>query len=310
MFKKYKYLIYAILALIVAYFAFPNENKFQVNSKINAPFKTVQRILANNAMRSKWLPKDAKMLSANTFIFNDCVFKIITDNFFNTNIGVTYKNNTVSNNVIITKDSANVLLALQYDLQKPSVLNKISNYSIAKKIQSTTQLLLKYFNDFLSNTKNVYGNKMSTSTLKDSTLISIKQNFSSYPTVAQIYGNIALLQSYANKNNANTTNVPMLNITNGFNNDYELMVALPINKMLENNGNILAKRLLAGGNILVTDSIVGGFATVDKVYKEFFSFKSDLNVISPAIPYQLLITDRSKEPDTSKWITKLNFPIF
>jgi hypothetical protein len=31
---------------------------------------------------------------------------------------------------------------------------------------------------------------------------------------------------------------------------------------------------------------------------------------SPAIPYQLLVTNRLTEADTTKWITQINYPVF
>ena len=30
---------------------------------------------------------------------------------------------------------------------------------------------------------------------------------------------------------------------------------------------------------------------------------------SPAIPYELMVTDRSAETDTAKWVTRLYYPI-
>ena len=36
---------------------------------------------------------------------------------------------------------------------------------------------------------------------------------------------------------------------------------------------------------------------------------NDHSLSAPVIPFEYIITDRSKEPDTSKWITKICFPI-
>jgi hypothetical protein len=38
-------------------------------------------------------------------------------------------------------------------------------------------------------------------------------------------------------------------------------------------------------------------------------YKDDYQRVSPAIPFYSLITDRLKEPDSSKWITKIYFPV-
>jgi hypothetical protein len=40
------------------------------------------------------------------------------------------------------------------------------------------------------------------------------------------------------------------------------------------------------------------------------NYISDYQRTVMAIPFQSLVTDRRKEADTTKWLTKLYFPIF
>ena len=47
-----------------------------------------------------------------------------------------------------------------------------------------------------------------------------------------------------------------------------------------------------------------------KAFDNFENYRSDYTILSPAIPYQLMITDRIKESDTTKWVTKFYYPIF
>ena len=63
------------------------------------------------------------------------------------------------------------------------------------------------------------------------------------------------------------------------------------------------------GNILEA-KVVGGPATIEKGEIAMKNFAKDYGKVSPAIPFQLLVTDRNKEQDTSKWITYLKYPVF
>jgi hypothetical protein len=102
----------------------------------------------------------------------------------------------------------------------------------------------------------------------------------------------------------------MLNISRTDSNAYNFMVALPINKPLSAEGEILYKQMLPKGNFEATDSIYGGFKKLDILFASFIKMKEDYQMMSPAIPFQSLITDRRKEADTTKWITRFYYPIF
>jgi hypothetical protein len=188
--------------------------------------------------------------------------------------------------------------------------NRIPQYFNTKHIAKATNKLLRSLQSFVSNSESIYGVVMKEAKVKDTTLIAIKGTSVLYPTVAVIYNNVSILQTFANKNNVEQANPPMLNILKNGQNGYSFMVALPVNKFIEGNGTIVGKRMLPGGNMLESGEVKGGFFTVDNYLKELENFRADISAISPAIPFQSLITDRSKEADTSKWITKLYYPVF
>ena len=63
------------------------------------------------------------------------------------------------------------------------------------------------------------------------------------------------------------------------------------------------------GKILVAE-VKGGAYTADEALRQLTMYMDDNHLVSPAIPFQSLVTERSKEPDTTKWITKIYFPVF
>jgi hypothetical protein len=295
----------------VVYFTLPNKSNVAVSIKANAPLACVQRVLSNKTLSAKWFPKEGKQLFANEFLLDDCTVTFVSDNFQNNNVSVKYKDLKANSTVIFTpaRDSSFTSFNFQFPNSK-NPFTKISNYFTYEHVEKTSQKLLNSLQSFLSKTENIYGITMKKEILKDSTLIALKSSSNNYPTVEDIYKNIEILKTYASANVAKETNPPMLNIFRDGQNGYAFMVALPIDKWLNNSGNIIAKRMLAGGNILESGEIKGGFYTIDNFLKELENFRADVNGMSPAIPYQSLITDRSKESDTSKWVTKLYYPVF
>ncbi len=89
---------------------------------------------------------------------------------------------------------------------------------------------------------------------------------------------------------------------------YEAMVALPTKSDLLSTGNFQLKKMVLG-KILMAE-IKGGEHTIIKGEEELTNYVNDYKKISPAIPFQSLVTNRQQESDTSKWVTRLYYPIF
>ncbi len=158
----------------------------------------------------------------------------------------------------------------------------------------------------MDKTENIYNLKIERTKVKDTLLVATKKMFASKPDVTEVYDMIAKLKEYIQNNGAKETNYPMLNVreTEG---RFETMVAIPINKRVKETGNYLIKRMVPG-NILFTE-IKGGLKTVEKAFKSFDYYISDYNFSMPAISFELLISDRTKEVDTTKWITRIYYPV-
>lgn len=273
---------------------------------------SVQSVMGISSYRTKWLPKGGKILSPTTYILDGCTYIFGADNSMNDNITIQYKNiNVNSLFTLITAGSDSVIVNWRFSQQSGNnPLNKAFYYFNLKHIKETNEKILVGMQDFLINKKNVYGFDVKNEKQADSTLITMKAFSTHYPTVDEIYTNIEKLKQYAVAKNANTTNAPMLNIRNEGSGKWMYMVALPIDKALDNKGEIIAKRMFAGGKILITDNINGGFITIDKALENLEKYKNDYSFMSPAIPFQSLVTDRTIQQDTSKWTTRLYYPVY
>jgi len=86
------------------------------------------------------------------------------------------------------------------------------------------------------------------------------------------------------------------------------MVAIPTKSDLQSEGKFQLKKMVLG-NILMAE-VKGGVHIVMKGENELTNYMDDYKKLSPAIPFQSLITDRQLETDSSKWVTRLYYPIF
>ena len=92
-------------------------------------------------------------------------------------------------------------------------------------------------------------------------------------------------------------------------NSYVAMTAIPVDRELPATNEFASKFMLKGGNILEAE-IKGGPFTIERSFNELENYRADHKYTSPAIPFQSLVTDRAREKDTAKWITKLYYPVF
>lgn len=160
---------------------------------------------------------------------------------------------------------------------------------------------------FFENDINTYGMKVETQRVKDSTLISLRKTFDHYPTTEDVYSLIADVKKYIQIQGGKESNAPMLNIFSVANNRYDVMVGIPTKTDVEEQEPFKRKKMILG-YILVGD-VQGGMATVAAAEKRMADYAFDHQKTAPAIPFQSLITDRMQEKDTSKWITRIYYPV-
>ncbi|MEO6221488.1 MAG: GyrI-like domain-containing protein [Ginsengibacter sp.] len=189
----------------------------------------------------------------------------------------------------------------------PNPISRIKSYTEAKKLGDDMSGILSHLKAFLEKKENAYGLNITEQQVADTILISTKYLSDTLPSTAKIYSLINGLRKYITKEGALETNAPMLNI-NKESSTYRTMVAIPINKMIPEKNNYVFKRMVPG-RILVAE-VKGGDYTARHALKQLDLYIDDNHLSSPAIPFQSLITDRSMEPDTTKWITKIYYPVY
>jgi hypothetical protein len=194
--------------------------------------------------------------------------------------------------------------------ETPSTFNpftRVRNYLNARDIKRNMTGVLKVFSSYISKPKNVYGFTIYKTTVRDTLLLSARFTSPHYPTTAQLYSYFDTLKQSIIKQKASGVGFPIMNLRKMPDGSYETQTGMPTDRLLKNDGKILALRMPPG--LFMTADIRGGALTVDEAMRQLELFIQEYNRIKIATGFQILITDRRSEPDTTKWITKIKIPI-
>ena len=294
-----------VFALAAVYLFIPAKIKIATTISLKAALPGVSRTLMNENTWEKWWPGKTLFNYENqTYSISGKIFNVF-------DIQISSDKDSLNSRVellsIKNDDMTITWHAEQMSSSNPFI--RFSRYRHAKATEKNMTNILQSMKTFLEKTKNIYGVEINRTLVYDSVLISTRRLFKHYPNVQEIDEMIRDLRKYIAQNNAVEKNSPMLNVWRSDSSYYEAMSAIPVDKALPQTNEFAPKFLLKGGNILEAQ-VQGGPSTIENGLKELENYRSDYRFTSPAIPYQLLVTDRVKETDTTKWITKLYYPVF
>lgn len=309
--KKVILIILAIVLIITTgiYIIIPSPLKITSQVFIDASDVIISKFLIQKNGWDKWWP--GAKLNNNSFNFNDAQFNI--NKITNSSVSLSFqKNGLTYNSDINYLPSDDGMMRVTWYIEKISSNNpvqRVADYMEAKRIKDQNTRILLHLKGFLENIKNAYGYNIYINKVKDVILLTSATTSDSYPDMQHVYATIRKLREQVKARGAAETNFPMLNINNTNNNQYEITVAIPINKEITPDGKSSINRMVPGANLLVAD-ITGGPNTIKDAFAQVRVFMKDHRLISPAMPFESLITDRLAERDTSKWKTKIYYPIF
>jgi len=307
--KKWVIGILAVVVVLIGstYVFIPNTIKLRSGTGIRATGKGIHRMLLDKATVAKWWPGNT---SNDSFYLNDHIYKVENSNITLLHISINGQPRSVTTVLFfisIMIDSTQ----LEWTGSMVTSYNPVKRfiaYLEAKKINRDMNRILKSINTFYSKPENIYGIEIQKAYVSDSFLIATSGQCKGYPTNQYIYSLIDQLRKYAVRQSAKESGNPMLNVKTNDSINFDVKVAIPTDKLLPSSGDILQKQMLGRGNILVAE-VKGGVGVTLHAYQQLQLFVEDYKYRTPAIPFYSLITDRSMEADSSKWITKIYFPV-
>ena len=311
--KKILISLVIILFLVIActFILIPSTIRVSRAVTINAPKNALYRKLVNASAWSEWWPKKQNPTDASiAYTLQGIRFypgdpKVIS-------LPVLFKAENFSGDAEITFIPKGIdSTTLQFDVSIPATNNpfkRIAVYFKAKKLANQSSIILAAINKSYSTTKNLYNYDIQKKLVIDSILIFTSVEIKGVPDINSIYLLIDKLNNYIGRNNAKETGDPMVNILTKDSITYLVKVAIPVDKKLPPSADISYRWMLAGGNILITE-VKGGQTEINNAYKQILNYISDYRRVAPAIPFESLVTDRRKEPDSSKWVTRIYYPV-
>ena len=296
------FVIILILSTASIYLFIPSRFTLSKSVNINVPLSVASRYIADQKKWPLWWP-------GKNFEYDEYTYSV-KDIIFNTVVTTIQKNKILINSNINMESLKTDSVRIQWNYTVATSLNpikRILQYQTATHINNNSGILLQSFRNFIEKTENIYGMQITEGSTVDTILVSTKKTFPAMPNTAEIYAMIKDLQNYINLQHAKQAGNPMLNITKSDLAGLQVMVAVPADKILPGDGKINYK-IMIPGNFIVAE-VKGGAYTVSKALNQLQLYTDDYKRTVMAIPFEVLITDRMKEPDTLKWITKLYIPV-
>jgi hypothetical protein len=299
---------FLIILLVFIYVFIPSTITSSKTASIKCIDKNILQLIGNKQGWSKWLPKES--FATDLIQYKDYQLKLGAATYTSVVFDALKDGDVIFNEIGFVKDSVtktkiSVISSIATGMNP---FTRFRKWQMMKNYGTVVNDLLQQLISFAEDKKNIYGVDITDGRIPDSLFISTRKTFDHHPTEAEVYQLIDQLGVYANGKNAKPVNQPMMHLERIDSNHFEIMVALPIDKVIGNEGNFSFKQMVKG-NTLIAD-VRGGRATINNGLRALEQFKSDYQFTSPAISFELMIIDRRAEPDTSKWVTRLYYPIF
>lgn len=317
--KKWLIGLLALLIITLAgiYIFIPGSIKISETAVVTCKINYVNRYLLDDREWVKWWPagnsgNQTIQLPADSSVdYNGYSYRI--SNLYYHKIEVLTRDNKGLNSVSIINilDLNNGSVAIHWQdniLTGLNPIKRIRKYQFAKTLKNNMTGILSSASAFLNRKENIYTTDIREVVIKDTAMISLTSVFTNHPGIPDVYEAINKVRKYISVKGAKETNYPMLNIRDSDDNRYIMMVAIPTDKVLDGDDKFKLKRMPVT-RILETE-IKGGPSTIRNAFNQMQNYSVDYHLGSSALPFESLVTNRINEPDTTKWVTRLYYPIY
>lgn len=310
--KKWLLIVVVVFVLLMmsVYVFIPSKLTIAEALKISCTVNGTNRFLMNDSNWVKWWPGEPYTRSQVLSLHYNKLTYQPDERFYNKRTVLIQDDNTGIQSFInvlpLSVDSMQVVWQTEMKTAMNPLI-RLQQYLFARKLKKDLEKLMLRLKTFLEKTENVYGYNIQRATVQKAYVATVTTRYNHYPSTVEIYSLINKLNQFVANNDATVINYPMLNISGADSSGFEAMVGLATNKELTGKGNIIIKNLVTD-KVLAT-RIKGGTYKIEQALIQMKTYLNDYHLFSPAIPFQSLITDRLQEPDSSKWITNVYYPL-
>lgn len=296
-----------LLSLLLTYVLIPTVIVIRKSTLVSNNQKGLVRSLSDSTGWKQWWPG---LIEGEKLMLDEKVYRVTDHTFSTVMLDIHQKDKTVKsslNIIALSTDSTK----LQLVATMPASYNpykRMTTYLLARAVSNDFAKILEAAKSYYNNSESIYGLDIRRESVKNPWLIFTTDSSRGYPSTEKIYGMIANLRKYIANNNALAVDSPMLNIDTNDSSLYLTKVAIPTDRKLPSAGNIQYRWMLEGGNILSAE-VKGGNQKVNTGLQSVQRYVQDYELVAPAIPFYALLTNRQAQPDSSKWVTKIFYPI-
>ena len=298
-----------LVAVGIIYISIPGTINVSRVMPLGCPEKAAERVFGKSSYWPAWWP--SAITSGAPVQLGGIGFRLNRKIADNIEVVIEEGADTISslvNIMPVNTDSCSLVWQCRVNAGN-SPVSRLQGYFKAGRIKQQMDAITIALGAYVSDQKNLYGLTITQEKVVDTLLVTLRKDFSTYPSTRDIYGLIGSLEAYVAAKQAKATNPPMMHMDVVSDSQYSVMVAIPVDRDMGNQGDIQVKRM-PRGNILVSNDITGGTAAVDHAFESMNNYVNDYQRISPGLSFASLITNRIQEPDSTKWVTKVYFPVF
>ncbi|TWR29440.1 GyrI-like domain-containing protein [Mucilaginibacter pallidiroseus] len=300
-----------LLAFIGIYFIIPQYITINAKVKIDATDVRVAKFMTNENRWAEWWPGDKPKLQQKQLTYNGHNYLLQNGTFGGMELALLFDTARINSYISIaaTGDGESEVIWAVKHQSSINPFKRIKEFTEIKSRQPELDTILARFKKFMHQNNKVYGIDVSLEKIKISVMIAGNTVTTGYPSAQAIYKLADELQKQATAQGAKVTGQPLLNADQSGPDSYRVMVALPINKVIKPGAGQVINKMVLGGNLL-TASVYGGPKTIYNAFRQLRNYQKDHGLISPAMPYEELQTNRLTQPDSGKWVTKICSPIY
>lgn len=303
---------FIVLLLIISfiYLFIPGTMRLSVSTHVKCTSNELIRCLHDQQKWQQWFPGNKE-----TFEFEGYQFKEKEKKLNGTDINISnnyYKIHSSLISLSLATDS--VLVTWSGEVKNGlNPITRIKHFLDISNLEQKMGIVLDSLRSFASEPINVYGYNIRRTGFDDSLLLSTRNSYKSIPDLNEQYRLIHELQHYIRSQGAVILDSPMVHISRAenatpTNTDYRIQVAVSIDRpILETKSYSLIRMVHINGKYVTAD-VKGGPDEIQKAREQIEFYMKDHLLTSPGISFEIYLTDRIKQSDSSKWITRIYYP--
>ena len=305
-------IVSVILMLTILTFIFiPAKLSVAILRPVNTTYTGFDTCLHNLEKWKQWWPgKSGRSGNDSLFIYNGITYKLSAPLRDGASIQIKSGGTNLESRIqTVTTNRDSVMAEWRIVLQSGNnPWTRLSHYFFAKKIKKSMTVIFDSLCQFAGKTENIYNYPIERTTFTEVNLIAYRFKSNGYPTTENIYDAIHKLRQYLKSHGATEKYYPMMNNLQAGSSQFENMIAISIDKQIPGNGEFFISKMVPMKDRFLRTELTGGPSSINNAHKAIEKYMLDHALPAPAIPFEILVSERNKVTDTGSWKTIIFYP--